>query len=96
MGYKLVAILDVRDPCFNDMALKVFADRESGLVFYELSHGEGHTLWHIAALDCENPSLPDNTYEYDTNKKLLEAVIEAVNGGLFKVMNERLFWEVKA
>jgi hypothetical protein len=40
------------------------------------------------------PHLPDNTYEYPTNKALMRAVKEAVNGGVCNVIEEKLFIDV--
>jgi hypothetical protein len=37
------------------------------------------------------PLLPDNIYEYEDNKQLLSAVIEAVNGGVQEVVESKLF-----
>jgi hypothetical protein len=79
----------------NPKSLKVFANREEGTVGFSLTNKSG-TSFSISNMQCgwRGPHLPDNTYEYPTNKALMKAVKEAVNGGVCNVVEEKLFIDV--
>jgi hypothetical protein len=79
----------------NPKSLMVFANREEGTVGFSLTNSGG-TSFSLSNLQCgwRGPHLPDNTYEYPTNKALMKAVKEAVNGGVCKVQEEKLFIDV--
>jgi hypothetical protein len=92
---QLIGKLDIADSFGNKKSLKVFANREEGTVGFSLTNSGG-TSFAISNLQCgwRGPHLPDNTYEYPTNKALMKAVKEAVNGGVCKVQEEKLFIDV--
>ena len=92
---QLIAKLDVSDGYGNKKVLKVFTDRDEGTVNYSLIGSTSGIPFSISNMQCgwRGPLLPDNTYEYKTNKKLLSAVVEAVNGGVYKVNDKKLFVE---
>lgn len=89
---KLIANVRVTDGVRNQKTLKVFANREEGTVGYSLESDNG-TSFSISNMQCgwRGPRLPDNTYEYKTNESLLNAIVEAVNGGVCKVIEKKLF-----
>jgi len=89
---KLIAVVEVVDGCKNQKSLRVFADREEGTVGYSLVGNNG-TSFATGNMQCgwRGPRLPDNTYEYKTNQLLLNRVVEAVNGGVYKVTEKKLF-----
>jgi hypothetical protein len=91
---KLIGKLEVADPFGNQKTLKFFCDREEGTIDYSLTN-EGRTSFSISNLQCgwRGPLLPDNTYEYETNKILLEAIVKAIKGGVYNVVNAKLFVE---
>jgi len=90
---QLIAKLNVSDGFGNKKVLKVFTNRDEGTVNYSLtSNSMGFS---ISNMQCgwRGPSLPDNTYEYETNKELLDGVVKAVNGGVYKIDDKKLFVE---
>ena len=89
---KLIAKLTLTNAYKNTKFLKVFTDVEEGTVSYSLVSGSG-TSFAISNMQCgwRGPLLPDNIYEYEGNKQLLSAVIEAVNGGVQEVVESKLF-----
>ena len=89
---KLIAKLTLTDGYKNTKFLKVFTNEEAGTVYYSLVSSSGISL-AISNMQCgwRGPLLPDNTYEYKNNKQLLSSVIEAVNGGVQKVEDSKLF-----
>ena len=89
---QLIGKFEVVDGFGNQKTLKVFANRQVGTVDLSLTNSGG-TSFAISNMQCgwRGPQLPDNTYEYPTNKALMEAVKEAVNGGVCKVTEEKLF-----
>lgn len=92
---QLIAKLDVSDGFGNKEVLKVFTNREEGTVNYSLTGLNSGISFSISNLQCgwRGPSLPDNTYEYETNQSLLNAIIEAVRGGVYQVVDKKLFVE---
>ena len=90
---QLIGKFDVADPYGNKKTLKVFANREEGTVGFSLTSDSSGMGFSISNMQCgwRGPSLPDNTYEYPTNKALMKAVKEAVNGGVYHVEAEKLF-----
>ena len=92
---QLIGKFEIADSFGNKKSLKVFANREEGTVGFSLTNSGG-TSFAISNMQCgwRGPDLPDNTYEYPTNKALMEAVKEAVNGGVCHVMEEKLFIDV--
>jgi len=92
---QLIGKFEIADSFGNKKSLKVFANREEGTVGFSLTNSRG-TSFSISNLQCgwRGPHLPDNTYEYPTNKALMEAVKEAVNGGVCKVKEEKMFIDV--
>lgn len=90
---KLIAKLLVSDSLKNEKTLKVFTNQEQGTVSYTLVGVNGSTSFSISNLQCgwRGPSLPDNIYEYKNNKELFEAVIKAINGGVYKIIEQKLF-----
>lgn len=89
---QLIGKLDIEDSFGNKKVLKVFANREEGVVGFSLTSRSG-TSFSLRNMQCgwRGPHLPDNTYEYPTNKALMKAVKEAVNGGVCNVVEEKLF-----
>ena len=89
---QLIGKFEVVDSMGNQKTLKVFANRQVGTVDLSLTNSGG-TSFAISNMQCgwRGPQLPDNTYEYPTNKELMDAVKEAVNGGVCKVTEEKLF-----
>jgi hypothetical protein len=79
----------------NPKSLMVFVNREEGTVGFSLTNKSGNSF-AISNMQCgwRGPDLPDNTYEYPTNRALMKAVKEAVNGGVCKVKEEKLFIDV--
>ena len=92
---QLIGKLDIEDSFGNKKSLKVFANREEGTVGFSLTNSGG-TSFSLSNMQCgwRGPHLPDNTYEYPTNRALMKAVKEAVNGGVCKVQEEKLFIDV--
>lgn len=90
---QLIAKLDVADPFGNEKVLKVFSNVEEGTVTYHLTGKKSGISFSISNLQCgwRGPSLPDNNYEYNDNQALLNSVVEAVNGGVCKVKDKKLF-----
>lgn len=90
---QLIAKLDVSDGFGNKKVLKVFTNREEGTVGYSLTGMNSGTNFAISNMQCgwRGPSLPDNVYEYETNQALLEAVVKAVKGGVYAVVDKKLF-----
>ena len=89
---KLIAKLTLKDGYGNIKFLQVFTNKEEGTVSYSLFSPSGGAF-AISNMQCgwRGPLLPDNTYEYKNNRQLLSAVIEAVNGGVQKVDDSKLF-----
>jgi len=89
---QLIGKFEVADSYGNHKTLKVFANRQVGTVDFSLTNSGG-TSFSIGNMQCgwRGPQLPDNTYEYPTNKVLMKAVKEAVNGGVCYVVEEKLF-----
>ena len=89
---QLIGKFEVKDSMGNQKTLKVFTNRQVGTVDFSLTNNGGFSF-AISNMQCgwRGPQLPDNTYEYPTNKALMEAVKEAVNGGVCKVTEEKLF-----
>jgi hypothetical protein len=89
---QLIGKFEIEDSFGNKKSLKVFANREEGTVGFSLTSKSG-TSFSISNMMCglKGPHLPDNTYEYPTNKSLMKAVKEAVNGGVCNVREEKLF-----
>jgi hypothetical protein len=89
---QLIGKFKVEDGFGNEKSLKVFANHEEGTVGFSLTSESG-TSFAISNMQCgwRGPHLPDNTYEYPTNKVLMKAVKEAVNGGVYRVKEEKLF-----
>jgi hypothetical protein len=79
----------------NPKSLMVFVNREEGTVGFSLTNSED-TSFAISNMQCgwRGPDLPDNTYEYPTNRALMKAVKEAVNGGVYHVIEEKLFIDI--
>ena len=92
---QLIAKLDVSDGFGNKKVLKVFTNKEEGTVNYSLMGTNSGIGFAISNMQCgwRGPNLPDNTYEYETNKELLSAVVKAVNGGVYNVDSKKLFVE---
>lgn len=90
---KLIANVDVADGFGNKKLLKVFTNQEEGTVGYSLVGIDSGTPFSLSNMQCgwRGPSLPDNTYEYNDNESLLNAVIKAVQGGVYKVTSKKLF-----
>ena len=90
---KLIAKLDISDPYGNQKVLQVFTDEEQGTVSYRLKSENTGIGFSISNLQCgwRGPALPDNTYEYEDNISILEAVIKAVRGGVYRVTDKKLF-----
>jgi hypothetical protein len=90
---QLIGKFEVKDSMSNQKTLKVFTNREEGTVAYSLTSNKSGNSFAISNMQCgwRGPQLPDNTYEYPTNKALMKAVIEAVNGGVYRVKEEKLF-----
>ena len=89
---KLMAKLTLKDVYGSTKFLQVFINAEEGIVSY--SHfNASRTSFSISNLQCgwKGPLLPDNIYEYEDNKQLLSAVVEAVNGGVQEVVESKLF-----
>ena len=84
---KLIANVDVVDGIGNKKYLKVFTNLEEGTVSYSLIGASSGVNFAVSNLQCgwRGPRLPDNTYEYNDNQAILNAVIKAVNGGVCKV-----------
>ena len=89
---KLVGKLNLVDPYGNKEILKVFTDWEEGTVHYVLTSISG-MLCSISNLQCgwRGPLLPDNTYEYEDNRDILNIVKIAVEGGTSKVESMKVF-----
>ena len=92
---QLIGKFEIADSFGNKKSLKVFTNREEGTVGFSLTNSGG-TSFAISNMQCgwRGPHLPDNTYEYPTNKALMKAVKEAVNGGVCKIQEEKLFIDV--
>ena len=92
---KLIANVNVSDGYGNKKLLKVFTDQEEGIVEYNLVGVNGGIGFSLSSMQCgwRGPSLPNNIYEYTDNKTLLNAVIEAVKGGVYRVTDKKLFVE---
>jgi len=92
---QLIAKLNVSDGFGNKKVLKVFTNRDEGTVSYSLTSNSSGMGFAISNMQCgwRGLNLPDNTYEYETNKVLLDAVVEAVMGGVYKVSSRKLFIE---
>jgi hypothetical protein len=90
---QLIGKFQVKDSMSNQKTLKVFTNREEGTVDYSLTSNKSGNSFAISNMQCglRGPLLPDNTYEYPTNKALMKAVKEAVNGGVYQVTEEKLF-----
>jgi len=90
---QLIGKFEVEDSMGNQKTLKVFANRQVGTVDFDLTSNRTGWGFAISNMQCgwRGPQLPDNTYEYPTNKALMEAVKEAVNGGVCHVLEEKLF-----
>ena len=90
---QLIAKLDVSDGFGNKKVLKVFTNREEGTVNYSLTSNSSGIGFSISNMQCgwRGPSLPDNTYEYETNEELLNAVSAAVRGAVYNVDSKKLF-----
>ena len=91
---QLIAKLDVSDGYGNKKILQVFTNKEEGTVTYWFGNTSG-TRFAVSNMQCgwRGPNLPDNIYEHETNKKLLNAVVESVMGGVYKVESRKLFIE---
>jgi len=89
---QLIAKVRVVDGYGNEKTLKIFTNRDEGVVHYSLV-SDSDTSFSIGNMQCgwKGPALPDNTYEYDTNTKLLDRVLEAVRGGVYRVLDKKLF-----
>lgn len=89
---KLIGIMEVKDGFGNKLKLNVFTDREEGVVSYRLVSASG-MLHSIGNLQCgwKGRNLPDNTYEFETNEELFKAASDAVNGGVYNVVESKLF-----
>jgi len=89
---KLIANVRVIDGYKNQKTLRVFTNQDEGTVGYSLVSDNG-TSFSTSNMQCgwRGPKLPDNTYEYKTNQLLLNRVVEAVNGGVYKVTEKKLF-----
>jgi hypothetical protein len=89
---KLIANVRVADGFKNQKTLRVFTNEEEGTVGYSLV-GDSGTSFSLSNMQCgwRGPLLPDNTYEYDSNTSLLNRIVEAVNGGVYKVIEKKLF-----
>lgn len=76
----------------NQKTLRVFTNQDEGTVGYSLVSDNG-TSFSISNMQCgwRGPQLPDNTYEYNDNAALLNRIVEAVNGGVYKVIEKKLF-----
>ena len=76
----------------NPKSLMVFVNREEGTVGFSLTNKSGNSF-AISNMQCgwRGPKLPDNTYEYPTNTNLMSAVKEAINGGVYSIIEEKLF-----
>jgi hypothetical protein len=92
---QLIGKFEIADSFGNKKSLKVFANREEGTVGFSLTNSGGISF-SISNMLCgwRGPHLPDNTYEYPTNKSLMKAVKDAVNGGVCNVIEEKLFIDV--
>jgi hypothetical protein len=88
---KLIGKFELQDPFGNKKTLSISTDRENGHVSYRLVNN--HTSFAISNMQCgwRGPKLPDNTYEYPTNTNLMSAVKEAINGGVYSIIEEKLF-----
>jgi hypothetical protein len=91
---QLIGKFEIASPSGNRKSLKVFTNREEGTVDFSLTSNRG-TLFSISNMQCglRGPHLPDNTYEYPNNKTLMKAVKEAIEGGVYNVIEEKLFIE---
>ena len=80
---QLIAKLDVSDGIGNKKVLKVFTNREEGTVNYSLTSNSSGIGFSISNLQCgwRGPSLPDNTYEYETNEAqmYIQGMIDEIN-----------------
>ena len=77
----------------NKKFLKVFTNQEEGTVSYSLIGASSGVNFAVSNLQCgwRGPRLPDNTYEYNDNQAILNAVIKAVNGGVYNVTDKKLY-----
>ena len=89
---QLIAKLNLTEPMGNKKIFKIF-EYESGEVGYSLTNSD-NVGFATSNLQCgwRGPLLPDNVFEYESPKQLLESVIEAVNGGVSKVDSSSLFF----
>lgn len=89
---KLIANVRVSDGPRNEKTLRVFTNQDEGTVSYSLVSDNGISF-SISNMQCgwRGPLLPDNIYEYKDNKALLNKIVEAVNGGVYKVIEKKLF-----
>ena len=87
---QLIAKLNLTEPMGNKKIFKIF-EYESGEVGYSLTNSEG-APFATSNLQCgwRGPLLPDNVFEYQSPKQLLESVIESVNGGVSNVDSSSL------
>ena len=87
---QLIAKLNLTEPMGNKKIFKIF-EYESGEVGYSLTNSEG-VGFTTSNLQCgwRGPLLPDNVFEYESPKQLLESVIESVNGGVSSVDSSSL------
>lgn len=90
---KLIANVQVVDGFRNEKTLRVFTNQDEGTVSYSLVGNNSGIGFSLSNLQCgwRGPQLPDNTYEYNDNASLLNRVVEAVNGGVYKVIQQKLF-----
>jgi len=89
---QLIAKLNLTEPMGNKKIFKIF-EYESGEVGYSLTNSD-NVGFATSNLQCgwRGPLLPDNVFEYESPKQLLESVIEAVNGGVSNVDSSSLFF----
>lgn len=90
---KLIGKLNLVDGFGNRSVLKVFTNKDEGIVSYSLSGLNTRIPFSLSNLQCgwRGPALPDNIYEYENNTELFNMVITAVNGGVEKVEESKLF-----
>ena len=75
----------------NPKTLFVY-ENESGTVGYNYTNSQG-TSFAISNIQTgwRGPDLPDCIYDYKTPYHLLRNVIKAVNGGVVKVVDHKLY-----
>jgi len=88
---QLIAKLNLTESMGNKKIFKIF-EYESGEVGYSLTNSDG-VGFATSNLQCgwRGPLLPDNVFEYESPKQLLESVIESVKGGVSNVNSSSLF-----